>query len=82
LRETAPGCGSEDFYAHCRTSATDRISRSNGLEFSAGVRADFAIEVNLFVLRRGPFHEKGSFRSQGDNYHTLLRKRSQRKELS
>ena len=26
------------------------------LEFGVGVRADFAIEVDLFVLRCGPFH--------------------------
>ena len=26
------------------------------LELSVGVRADFAVEVDLFVLRGGPFH--------------------------
>jgi hypothetical protein len=27
------------------------------LQFSVGVRADFAVEVDFFVLRCGPFHE-------------------------
>jgi len=31
------------------------------LEFGVGVRADFAIEVDLFVLRCGPFHGRRSF---------------------
>ena len=26
------------------------------LEFSVGVRADFAVQVNFFVLRGNPFH--------------------------
>ena len=32
------------------------------LEFGVGVRADFAVEVDLFVLRCGPFHGRRSFR--------------------
>jgi hypothetical protein len=35
-----------------------------GLKLGVGVRADFAVEVDLFVLRGGPFHEKGSFRTR------------------
>jgi hypothetical protein len=31
------------------------------LEFGVGVRADFAVEVDLFVLRCGPFHGRRSF---------------------
>ena len=27
-----------------------------GLDFSVGVGANFAVEVNFFVLRLGPFH--------------------------
>src|SRR5882762_10000453 len=30
------------------------------LEFGVGVRADFAVQVDFFVLRSGPFHELGS----------------------
>jgi hypothetical protein len=33
----------------------------DGLEFGVGVRADFAVQVDLFVLRCGPFHERRSF---------------------
>jgi hypothetical protein len=29
-----------------------------GLEFGVGVRADFAVQVDLFVLRGNPFHER------------------------
>jgi hypothetical protein len=29
---------------------------SSALEFSVGVRADFAVQIDFFVLRRGPFH--------------------------
>ena len=31
------------------------------LEFGVAVRADFAVEVDLFVLRCGPFHRRRSF---------------------
>jgi hypothetical protein len=27
------------------------------LEFGVGVRADFAVQIDLFVLRGDPFHE-------------------------
>jgi hypothetical protein len=30
------------------------------LEFSVGVRADFAVEVDFFVLWGYPFHDRGS----------------------
>ena len=30
------------------------------LEFGVRVRADFAVEIDLFVLRRDPFHGCGS----------------------
>jgi len=29
-----------------------------GLELGVGVRVDFAVEVDLFVLRGNPFHER------------------------
>jgi hypothetical protein len=45
---------------------TSESGRYNGslevLEFGVGVRADFAVQVDLFVLRRNPFHERGSLR--------------------
>ena len=31
------------------------------LKLGVGVRADFAVQVDLFVLRGNPFHERGSF---------------------
>jgi hypothetical protein len=31
------------------------------LEFGVGVRADFAVQIDLFMLRCGPFHERRSF---------------------
>jgi hypothetical protein len=34
----------------------------DGLEFGVGVRADFAVQVDLFVLRGSPFHERRSLR--------------------
>jgi len=37
-----------------------------GLELGVGVRADFAIQVDLFVLRGNPFHERRSFREFND----------------
>jgi len=36
----------------------------DGLEFGVGVRADFAVQVDLFVLRGNPFHEQCSLRSR------------------
>jgi len=32
------------------------------LKLGVGVRADFAVQVDLFVLRGNPFHERSSFR--------------------
>jgi hypothetical protein len=34
----------------------ERLGPERQLQFSVGVRANFAIEVDLFVLRGGPFH--------------------------
>jgi len=31
------------------------------LEFGVGVRADFAVQIDLFMLRCGPFHGRRSF---------------------
>jgi len=56
LRKSAPGCGAEDFYAHSGTIANDRRWRSEGLELGVGVGANFAVEVDPFVLRGDPFH--------------------------
>jgi hypothetical protein len=30
------------------------------LKLGVGVRTDFAVQVDLFVLRGNPFHERGS----------------------
>ena len=32
------------------------------LKFGVGVRADFAVQIDFFVLRGDPFHERGSLR--------------------
>ncbi len=37
-----------------------------GLQLGVGVRADFAVEVDLFVLRSNPFHEQCSLRKFND----------------
>jgi hypothetical protein len=37
-----------------------------GLKLGVGVRADFAVQVDLFVLRGNPFHERCSFRELND----------------
>lgn len=55
LGETAPGSGTEDFYAHRRAFRADREAVI-GLELGVGVRADFAAQINFFVLRSNPFH--------------------------
>jgi hypothetical protein len=46
------------------------------LEFGVGVRADFAVQVDLFVLRSNPFHERGSFSEFNDKreHSTAFRK--------
>jgi hypothetical protein len=36
------------------------------LELGVGVRADFAVQVDLFVLRGNPFHERLSLREFND----------------
>jgi len=48
LRESSARCRAEDFYPHWMT-----------LDFGAGVRANFAVEADLFEARRCPFHLKG-----------------------
>jgi hypothetical protein len=37
-----------------------------GLKLGVGVRADFAVQVDLFVLRGNPFHERCSLRELND----------------
>jgi len=69
LWEAAPGCGAEDSYAHFGTFATERLMRPKGLKLGVGVRANFAIEVDFFVLRGNPFHGRGSL---ADLKHELL----------
>src|SRR5258708_15313623 len=36
------------------------------LELGVGVRTDFAVQVDLFVLRGNPFHERRSLREIND----------------
>jgi hypothetical protein len=43
------------------------------LEFCVGVRADFAVQVDLFVLRGNPFHERGSLREFNDRQEDTTR---------
>src|SRR5215469_1759607 len=56
LGKAAPGCRSEDFYTHSSTPASLLARRTECLELGVRVGADFAVEVNLFVPRGGPFH--------------------------
>jgi hypothetical protein len=37
-----------------------RYTLLEGLKFGVGVRADFAVEIDLFVLRGNPFHVRRS----------------------
>jgi hypothetical protein len=43
------------------------VCRTARLEFGVGVRTDLAVEVDLFVLRGNPFHERRSLRGINDN---------------
>jgi len=58
LGKATPGCGSEDFYAHFGTPASVLAWRTESLELGVGVGTDFAVQINLFVPRSGPFHGK------------------------
>ena len=60
LGKAAPGGGAENSYAHFGTFATERLMQPKGLKLGVGVRANFAIEVDFFVLRGNPFHGYGS----------------------
>src|SRR5262249_53596741 len=47
------------------TSRSGQVETSGrDLQFSVGVRADFTVESDLFVLRCDPFHRHGSLNSQ------------------
>ena len=48
------------------------------LKFCVGVRADFAVQVDLFVLRGSPFHERRSLR-EINSERSLARLAGQRK---
>jgi hypothetical protein len=45
----------------------------DGLKFGVGVRADFAVEIDLFVLRGDPFHERCSLRALNDRWKDSMR---------
>jgi len=38
------------------------LSMPGRLKLGVGVRADFAVQIDFFVLRGDPFHERGSLR--------------------
>ena len=57
-----------------KTSALEssRYTRMlEGLELGVGVRADFAVEVDLFVLRGNPFHERRSLKFNDKREHSM-----------
>jgi hypothetical protein len=41
-----------------------KAAATTALELGVGVRANFAVEVDLFVFRGGPFHGRSSFWSE------------------
>jgi hypothetical protein len=46
---------------------TPAWNSENRLKLSVCVRANFAVQIDLFVLRGCPFHELGSFRVLATN---------------
>ena len=55
-----------------RKRTLERQSKQERLEFGVGVRTDFAVQVDFFVLRRDPFHEVRSLR-RGDYAKSIAR---------
>src|SRR5262249_5915223 len=47
---------SEDFYAHLSASAKRVVWPTGRLKLCVSVGANFAVQINLFVLRGRPFH--------------------------
>jgi hypothetical protein len=74
------------------TADTEAAARKNGcymdvlerLKLGVGVRADFAVQVDLFVLRGNPFHEKCSLRglNDGEEDSTIPLERNRENPLS
>jgi hypothetical protein len=62
LGKATPGRGAEDFYAHSIRIQADREAVI-ALQLSVGVRTDFAVQVDLFVCRCGPFHGKSPWQN-------------------
>jgi hypothetical protein len=60
------------------------VSVLGRLELGVGVRADFAVQVDLFVLRGNPFHERRSLREFNDKRQdsTGARKEEEEKSLA
>ncbi len=56
LGKAAPGSRSEDLYAHPSASAKRVVWPTERLKLGVSVGANFAVEINLFVLRGSPFH--------------------------
>ena len=60
-RKCRPGWRNKDVQTQNGPIAAAVGPHNSRLQFSVGVRADFAIQVDLFVLRGDPFHSHGSF---------------------
>ena len=60
-RKCKPGWRNKDVQRQNGPIAAAVGPHNSRLQFSVGVRADFAIQVDLFVLRGDPFHSDGSF---------------------
>ena len=72
MKTKAPASESGRYSAPLRGSGSWKDVRSRELELGVGVRADFAVQIDLFVLRGYPFHgrvslEMTSGRRQKDN---------------
>ena len=80
-RKCKPGWRNKDVQRQNGPIAAAVGPHNSRLQFSVGVRADFAIQIDLFVLRGDPFHSDGSFihvkstvSGTAKRYHTNSRK--------
>jgi len=62
-RKCNRGWRSEDLRKQNGPTAAAVGPHNSRLKFSVGVRADFTIQIDFFVLRGDPFHGDGSFNS-------------------
>jgi hypothetical protein len=63
LKTQAPAVES----GYCEAAPLESGSSKVELQFGVGVRANFAVQVDLFVLRGYPFHGCGSLEKTSDN---------------